>query len=55
VTEDIATKENLKLLVEGKLAREKVEKLIRLSPRDEGMFYNTTAKIKARWAKGVQS
>ena len=53
--EEIAARQNLKLVVECKLAREKVERLIRLSPRDEGMFDNTTAKIKARWAKGVVS
>ncbi len=39
MAEEIATKENLKLLVEGKLAWEEVKKLIRLSPKDNDRFW----------------
>ncbi|MFC2000608.1 hypothetical protein ACFLXE_07660 [Chloroflexota bacterium] len=51
--EEIAARQNLKLIVKCKIAREKVEKLIHLSPRDEGMFDNAPVDKKARWARGV--
>ena len=37
--EEIATKENLKLLVEGKLDWEEVKRLIHLSPKDKDRFW----------------
>ena len=48
MTEDIATKENLKLLVEGKLAWEEVKKLIRLSPKDKDRFWKYLEVLQER-------
>ncbi len=37
---EIATKENIRLLVAGKLPWEEVKKILRLSPKDEDRFWN---------------
>jgi len=46
--EDIATKENLKLLIDGKLASEEVRKLIQLSPKDRDRFWKYLEVLQER-------
>ncbi|MCP4603298.1 MAG: acetone carboxylase subunit gamma [Proteobacteria bacterium] len=48
MTENIATKENLKLLVEGKLDWEETKKLIRLSPKDRDRFWKYVEVLQER-------
>lgn len=48
MTEHIATKENIKLLIEGKLDWEETKKLIRLSPKDRDRFWKYVEVLQQR-------
>jgi len=48
MTQEIATKENLRLLVDGKLPWEEVKKLIRLSPKDIDRFWKYLDVLQER-------
>jgi len=48
MSEEIASKENLKLLVEGKLPWEEVKKVIRLSPKDKDRFWKYLEVLQER-------
>jgi len=50
MSEQIATRENLRLLVEGKLAWEETKKLIRLSPKDTDRFWKYLDILQERVA-----
>jgi acetone carboxylase gamma subunit len=46
--EEIVSKENIRLLVEGKLPWEEVKRLIRLSPKDEDRFWKYLEVLQER-------
>ncbi len=48
MSEDIATKENLKLLVDGKLPWEDAKRLMRLSPKDKRRFWKYLEVLQER-------